>query len=209
MGGPATLESAGGELDAVSFVFEGVAMSPQGLGARFTYDRHESEGDNLELMSTGVSLLVDYMNGGRLSFDFKDNDADIEGAALWPIAGAAKISLDSIQYGAGLTHVWNGRAAPSARLDFAWAHNENRYPGNDDESDVFSGELAVYPTKNFGFRVTGGMEEGDLAEARSHGGGVTVDMEQVGLFVDYTLRDVRDPGSDNQETLAVGFELRF
>jgi len=199
-GGPAHIEvesPAPAEYDGSGFYVEAVVMSPAGFGGRFAYQRLEHEDDDFEWMITSAALLFDYTRGGRIALTFDDDDKDV--LILLPIA------FNMTRYGIEWTHIFRTPSGVAAMLQASAARSEIQ-DGNVD--DHWTERLTLYFMKEVGFSLVGTHDRGESADADGVGGGIALDMEQVGLFVEYRRNDIHE-GGDNEDVLSIRLELRF
>lgn len=200
-GGPAHLEidsPTSNEYDGTGFYAEAVMMNQAGFGGRLAYQRLEDEDDNFEWMITSAALLFDYTKGGRITFSFDDDDRDITILGI-PIA------INTIRYGVEWLHIWQIPAGPVVMLEASAARSEVQ-KGNVD--DHWRERLTIYPMKELGLFVSGSHDRGESPDVDGWGGGIVLDMEQVGLSIEYRRNDVHE-GGDDEDILTVRLELRF
>jgi len=204
-GGPADLDTSSSDYDGTAFSAECVAMGDDGLGVRLGYTRLESEDSALEMMSASFALLYDYTRGGRIGLTFEDRDNDTQ-FYLGPLL--ITIVDDAIRYGVEWTHVWTfGDAA--MQVEASYKRVQADMLDSDDADDSFQERLAFFPVRELGLVVTASQEHGDLKDAEGIGGGIFIDLEQVGITVEYSIVDDQNDPDGTLEVWSGRLELRF
>jgi len=203
--GTAELETTTLDEDGEAMTFEAATVGENGLGVRAAYSYIGADDDNLWIETSSMSLLFDYMRGGRVALNVSTSDL-----LLGPILTLYAID-NTVAWGVDWTQVLD-MSGVWLSVNAGWSRIENRNPGaaaGINMADRVTGRVAFYPMSLFGVTVRGSRENGDTGDKNGYGGGIIVDMEQVRLSAEFVRTDVEGTPADSSEEWTVSLAMRF
>jgi hypothetical protein len=204
--GSLALESSSTDYDGLAYGGEAVAVSSDGFGARLAFDHIGTEDSEMVWDSVEFAVLLDYARGGRFGLRLKDTTFSLQ------LAPGIYVHEETVEYGLSWTHVVEV-GDMGVNLELSVMRAELTSGDGTDESfqlgDRTSQRMSMYMVKEFGVVLFAEQERREIKDTDAYGGGLALDMEQVGLMVEYRRTDNHRDHGDSSESLQVLAQIRF